>query len=146
MQGTKTSVNVVRSNIVNSTSRANNNGYDAVTLENWIKQYHSEEDMREVFLNMDRAMKYVHDYNYCVKSFHPREIELMNHELNQIRFKTLLEMPTSPLERKRFIKEDIYNLLECFEEYNSLEVEPDANIILKRIREKAKRRKERHKH
>ena len=88
---------------------SSNATYDSVSLESWIKVRHSEDEMREVFLNMDRAMKYVHDRGYCVKSFHPREIELMNHELNQIRFKTLLEMPTSPLERKRFIKEDIYN-------------------------------------
>lgn len=109
MQGTKTSVNVVRSNTVNSTSRANNNSYDAVTLENWIKQYHSEEDMREVFLNMDRAMKYVHDYNYCVKSFHPADIEILNSELDQIRFKALLEMPNDPNAKRQYIKEDIYN-------------------------------------
>lgn len=109
MQGTKTSVNVVRSNTVNSTSRANNNGYDAVTLENWIKQYHSEEDMREVFLNMDRAMKYVHDYNYCVKSFHPADIEILNSKLDQIRFKALLEMPNDPNAKRQYIKEDIYN-------------------------------------
>ena len=35
--------------------------YDFVSLESWIKVRHSEEEMREVFLNMDRAMKYVHD-------------------------------------------------------------------------------------
>ena len=88
---------------------SSNATYDSVSLESWIKVRHSEEELREVFLNIDRAMKYVHDRGYCVKSFHPKEIELMNHELNQIRFKSLLEMPTSPLERKKFIKEDIYN-------------------------------------
>lgn len=87
-----------------------NNGYnyDSVSLESWIRGRRSEDDMREVFLNMDRAMKYVHDRGYCVKSFHPNDIEIINHELNQIRFKTLLEMPVG-LERKKYIKEDIYN-------------------------------------
>ena len=88
---------------------SSNNDYDFVSLESWIKTRRSEDEMREVFLNMDRAMKYVHDRGYCVKSFHPKEIELINHELNQIRFRTLLEMPTSSLDRKRYIKEDIYN-------------------------------------
>ena len=83
---------------------SSNNDYDFVSLESWIKTRHSEDEMREVFLNMDRAMKYVHDRGYCVKSFHPKEIELINHELNQIRFRTLLEMPTSSLDRKRYIK------------------------------------------
>ena len=88
---------------------SSNNAYDFVSLESWIKTRHSEDEMREVFLNMDRAMKYVHDRGYCVKSFHPKEIELINRELNQIRFRTLLEMPSSSLDRKRYIKEDIYN-------------------------------------
>ena len=83
--------------------------YDFVSLESWIRVRHSEEEMREVFLNMDRAMKYVHDRGYCVKSFHPKDIELVNNELNQIRFKTLLEMSDGMLDRKKFIKEDIYN-------------------------------------
>ena len=83
--------------------------YDSVSLESWIRIRHSEDELREVFLNMDRAMKYVHDRGYCVKSFHPKDIELINNELNQIRFKTLLEMPDSMLDRKKFIKEDIYN-------------------------------------
>ena len=68
---------------------SSNNAYDFVSLESWIKTRHSEDEMREVFLNMDRAMKYVHDRGYCVKSFHPKEIELINRELNQIRFRTL---------------------------------------------------------
>ena len=88
---------------------SNNVQYDSVSLESWIRIRHSEDELREVFLNMDRAMKYVHDRGYCVKSFHPKDIELINNELNQIRFKTLLEMPDSMLERKKFIKEDIYN-------------------------------------
>ncbi len=88
---------------------ANSSNYDSVSLESWIRTRHSEEEMREVFLNMDRAMKYIHDRGYCVRSFHPKEIEIMNHSLNQIRFTGLLEMPVSSLERKQYIKEDIYN-------------------------------------
>ena len=40
---------------------SSNNDYDFVSLESWIKTRRSEDEMREVSLNMDRAMKYVHD-------------------------------------------------------------------------------------
>ena len=88
---------------------SNNLSYDFISLESWIMQSHSDDDVRNVFLNMDRAMKYVHDHGYCVKSFHPKDIELINGELDQIRFNTLLEMPNNLSERKQYIKEDIYN-------------------------------------
>lgn len=91
------------------TNNAQGPSYDTITLEDWISRYRSEDDMREVFLNMDRAMKYVHDHGYCVKNFHPRNIEIINQQFDQIRFKTLLEMPFDPMERKQYIKDDIYN-------------------------------------
>ena len=62
-------------------------------------------DYRTFALNMDRAMKYVHDYNYCVKSFHPADIEILNSKLDQIRFKALLEMPSDPNAKRQYIKE-----------------------------------------
>ena len=83
--------------------------YDVVSLETWLKYRRDEEDIREVFLNMDRAMKYVHDHGYCIKSFHPKDIEIINGELDQIRFNTLLEMPVDLVKQKQYIKEDIYN-------------------------------------
>ena len=101
------STNVVPFN--NSSFSAYKATYDSVTLESWLKIRHSEDDLREVFLNMDRAMKYVHDHGYCIKSFHPKEIEIINEQLDQIRFNTLLEMPFDQAVRKQYIKEDIYN-------------------------------------
>ena len=101
------STNVVPFN--NSSFSAHKATYDSVTLESWLKIRHSEDDLREVFLNIDRAMKYVHDHGYCIKSFHPKEIEIINEQLDQIRFNTLLEMPFDQAVRKQYIKEDIYN-------------------------------------
>ena len=69
----------------------------------------NEEDLRTVFLNMDIALKYIHDHGYCVKSFNPLEIELLNMSMDQIRFKYLLEMPNDAIKRKRLIQEDIFN-------------------------------------
>ena len=88
---------------------SNNLLYDSISLESWIRSSHSEDDIRNVFLNMDRAMKYVHDHGYCVKSFHTKDIELINGKLDQIRFNTLLEMPSNMNERRQYVKEDVYN-------------------------------------
>lgn len=68
-----------------------------------------DEAMREVFLNMDKALKYIHSHNYCVKSFSPLDIELLNGSSNHIRFKYLLELPEDRMLQRRYIKEDIFN-------------------------------------
>lgn len=83
---------------------------DAINLLEWVSYTSaSDENLRDVFLNMDRAMKYVHDRGYCIKSFDPREIEILNYSVNQIRFKTLLEMPKDYTYRKELKQEDIFN-------------------------------------
>ena len=100
------STNVVPFN--NSSFSAHKATYDSVTLESWLKIRHSEDDLREVFLNMDRAMKYIHDHGYCVKSFDPRNIMILNNSINQIKL-DIVALPDDYAERKQYIKEDIYN-------------------------------------
>lgn len=68
-----------------------------------------EENMREVFLNMDKAMKYVHNHGYCVKSFSPFEIQVLNNSPRQIKFNTLLEMPNDFAIREKLKNEDIFH-------------------------------------
>lgn len=92
--------------IVSSKSR--NYNEDAVSLSSWIGSFRDEEEMREIFLNMDRAMKYLHDRGYCVKSFDPRNIKILNNAINQIKLETV-PLPDDYAERKKYIKEDIYN-------------------------------------
>lgn len=82
---------------------------ESVSLKSWINTFRSEDELREVFLNMDRAMKYVHERGYCVKSFDPKEIEILNGSINQIKFNTLLQMPNDYSIQKQIVKEDIYN-------------------------------------
>ena len=81
---------------------------EAISLNDWIKSYRDEEEMREIFLNMDRAMKYIHDHGYCVKSFDPRNIMILNNSINQIKL-DIVVLPDDYVERKKYIKEDIYN-------------------------------------
>lgn len=79
------------------------------TLSSWLNRQHSQEELRQIFLNMDLAMKYIHDKGYCIKSFSPKEIEILNNSLEQIKYNTLLEMPNSMYDQKELVKEDIYS-------------------------------------
>lgn len=80
-----------------------------VKLSEWLNSFHSDDELREVFVNMDVAMKYVHEKGYCIKSFNPKEIEILNNSLKQIKYNTLLEMPYNVYDQKELIKEDIYS-------------------------------------
>ena len=86
-----------------------NNSYEAVTLDQWVKSHPSEEDMREVFLNMDRALKYIHDHGYCIYQFHPSQIEVLENSADHINFRKLMELSSNPTKRKDMIREDIFN-------------------------------------
>ena len=79
------------------------------TLSSWLNRQHSQEELRQIFLNMDLAMKYIHDKGYCIKSFSPKEIQILNNSLEQIKYNTLLEMPNSMYDQKELVKEDIYS-------------------------------------
>lgn len=87
----------------------NNSNEESVTLRAWFGSFHSEDEMKEIFLNMDRALKYIHEHDYCIRTFDPARIEILNNSLNQIRFSEIMMMPSDPRERKSIIKEDIYN-------------------------------------
>lgn len=88
--------------------RDKDNISDAESLDSWISSFRDVEEMREIFLNMDRAMKYLHDRGYCIKSFDPCNIQILNNSINQIKF-DILPLPDDYVEKKKYIKEDIYN-------------------------------------
>ena len=69
----------------------------------------SDDKFKEVFLNMDLAMKYVHKHGYCVKSFNPLEIQILNNSPKQIKFNTLLEMPEDKAIQDELKNEDIFH-------------------------------------
>ncbi len=80
----------------------------AISLESWVSSFRDWEEMREIFLNMDRAMRYLHERGYCVKSFEPSKIMILNNSLNQIKFETM-PMPKDQMTQRKYIKDDIYN-------------------------------------
>lgn len=45
--------------------------YECCSLSEWISMHPAETDMQKVFLNMDIALKYIHDHDYCIADFSP---------------------------------------------------------------------------
>ena len=86
----------------------NQNSYKCSLLD-WVKDHHSEDEMRDVFLNMDIALKYIHDHGYCIEVFHPNHISILDEKPDHIQFDNLIELDMDPADRKRMIKEDIFN-------------------------------------
>lgn len=83
--------------------------YESMSLSDWVLSHPGEEDLRATFLNMDRALKYIHDHGYCIQVFHPSAIEVLNNDEDYIQFKYLMELSGDPVTRKKMIKEDIFN-------------------------------------
>ena len=78
-----------------------------VDLFSWISSHRSEDEMREVFLNMDIALKYIHAHGYCIEIFHPSKIFVLDDQVDHIQFECLTELDSS--ERNEMVKEDIFN-------------------------------------
>ena len=78
-------------------------------LFDWVTSHNTDEEKREVFLNMDIALKYIHDHGYCIEVFHPSRIEILNNMPDHIQFDNLIELSHDPVTRKEMIKEDIFN-------------------------------------
>ena len=83
--------------------------YESIPLDLWIMNHPKEEDIRIVFINMDIALKYIHEHGYCIEVFYPSEIEILNNELDHIQFKKLIELSRDPAIKQQMIKEDLFN-------------------------------------
>lgn len=78
-------------------------------LFDYISENHSEESMREVFLNMDIALKYIHEHGYCIEIFYPSKIEVIDNMADHIQFDNLMELSKNDAVRRQMIKEDVFN-------------------------------------
>lgn len=102
--------------------------YECCSLSEWISMHPAETDMQIVFLNMDIALKYIHDHDYCVGDFAPSSIIVLENSPKYIQFVKLYQLPIDPVESKKMIKEDIFTssiLQICF--YMNMPVK-DMNI------------------
>lgn len=78
-----------------------------ITLSEWLMGAVTKDELVSLFASMDSAMKYIHNKGYCICSFHPKDIEILNDSLNQIKFNLLMMMPDELAKRKSIVKEDI---------------------------------------
>lgn len=82
--------------------------YDSVSLDEWLYFHTSEDERREVFLNMDRALKYIHEHGYCIGVFYPTEIQVLGEQVDHIKFNELTPLAFNERERRTMINEDIF--------------------------------------
>ena len=85
-----------------------NSNTESVTLSEWVNSHRSEEEMRSIFLNMDRALKYIHEHGYCIDVFYPSEINVLNNDDNYVQFKKLVELSKDYEIAKEMKREDIF--------------------------------------
>lgn len=64
---------------------------------------------QKLFYNMSKTMKYIHDKDYSIANFNPKEIEILDIEkLGPIQYNTVLRI--SPETKQDVVAKDIYNL------------------------------------
>ena len=81
---------------------------DDMTLSEWVSLHPSEDELDEVFLNMDVAIKYLNDRGYCVEIFHPSKIYVLDDMPDHIKF-SAIPLPDDYATSESMIKEDIFN-------------------------------------
>lgn len=80
-----------------------------LNLREFYQDQSDPDKLKKLYYNMSTTMKYIHEQDYCVKSFNLNDIEILNTEnLSPIRYKTVVKMPAE--EEEQLTKEDIYNL------------------------------------
>lgn len=81
----------------------------AITLKEWLKDNHSDEDLQLLFYNMSSTLKYIHERDYFVKTFNTNEIQIVDdNKLSPIQYNTVVQIPKG--ENEEIKREDIYNL------------------------------------
>lgn len=81
---------------------------DSITMQEWLMNHHSQEEYQNFFINMDLAMKYIHDQDYYIESFALDTIEILNHSIKQIKFTQLHEMPLDFASQKNLVRDNIF--------------------------------------
>lgn len=80
-----------------------------IKLKEWLNYNHNDEELRKLFYNMSKNIKYIHDRDYYVKTFNLNEIEIINPEtLNPIQYNTIIK--STDENNDEIKREDIYNL------------------------------------
>ena len=87
----------------------NSNSNNMVSLEQWIYVNYDDDAKQSLFLNMDRALKYINDHNYMVDDFSPLKIFVLYNDDEYIWFSSLKPLPDDFYERDECIKKNIFD-------------------------------------
>lgn len=86
-----------------------NSSNDMVSLDQWIYIHYDDDEKQTLFLNMDRALKYINDHNYMVDDFSPLKIFILYNDNEYIWFSSLKPLPDDFYERDECIKKNIFD-------------------------------------
>ena len=81
---------------------------ESESLMDWLQEHHRTNEYQDLFVNMDVAMKYIHDHGYYITSFAINQIQLLNDSIRQVKFSRLSELPSNPTERNELVRQNIY--------------------------------------
>lgn len=81
---------------------------DFITLNEWLQGYHTNEQLQDLFVNMDIAMKYIHNQGYYISSFALDRVALLNHSIRQIKFQNLEPLPYDISQKKNVVRDNIF--------------------------------------
>lgn len=86
----------VNNNISNYYPHMSNYNQDefAVSLKDWFREGHSEEEYRNLFVYMSLAMKYIHDQGRYVASFSLDKIKLLHGSIQEVKFEDIEKFPS----------------------------------------------------
>jgi hypothetical protein len=82
--------------------------HSEISLDEWFRTHTSDDERKELFIYMDKALKYIHKNKYCVGIFHPSRIFILNDDVRYIQFLDLVEMPEDDYELRDIVNQDLF--------------------------------------
>lgn len=81
---------------------------ESITLNEWLQGYHTNDQLQNLFVNMDIAMKYIHNQGFYISSFALDRITLLNQSIRQIKFQELNPLPYDISQKKQLVRNNIF--------------------------------------
>lgn len=80
---------------------------NTTSLSDWLVIDYDPDKLGDLFNNMDISMKYLHSKDYYVESFSPNNIDLVDGDIDKVKFIEVARMPDDELAKKEYIQSDI---------------------------------------
>jgi len=77
------------------------------SLKEWLPSAGAQ-DLKNLFLNMDIGMRYLHSRGFYIESFDPSKVEILNNSSEQIRYTSIEKLSNDEAYNREIIRENIY--------------------------------------